>query len=574
MKKNGKHYKKVWKYFSKHKFLLFIYFIISMLIVFLGTIIPIYSSKVIEAITKVDLKSIIMFGLLLGGLDIAETIINLIISLIGNRVSDNVVLEIKKDASSELLKLNTKNFDKEGTSFFVSRINNDPEDITYIFTTIKYDLINVLTSVGTLFFVFYISWKMAILYIIVVIILVFISKKQTDLNKQKEEKIRAFSDEYTSNFGEVIRGEKDIKTLNMKNSVLSKMKNEQEQLYKLIFGYKKTGSIYRSIYNNTRAILEFVVLLFGVYLIHKGELSGANLLIIYMYRHKIFIFGAIVGYLYEGLKTFNAAIERLYGVLDNEKYAKEKFGLKHLDKLTGEIEFKNLSFGYDKNNVLNGINLKINANETVGFVGKSGGGKTTIFNVLTKLYEVNDNQIFFDGYDINSLTEDTLRNNISAIIQNPYIFNMTIKENIKLANSNMSDEEVIEKSKLAQLHDFVISLEKGYDTKVGENGVTLSGGQKQRLAIARALSKESKIILLDEATSALDNKTQNYVHEAIKKFGNDYTVLIIAHRLSTVKECDKIVLIDEGKIKVVGKHEELLKSSELYKSLYNFEEQN
>lgn len=205
------------------------------------------------------------------------------------------------------------------------------------------------------------------------------------------------------------------------------------------------------------------------------------------------------------------------------------------------------------------------------FVGKSGAGKTTIFSLLCKLYNIEKGKIKIDGIDINELDEESIRGNITIISQSPYIFNMSIKDNLRLVKENVTDEEIKEACRLACLDDYIETLPDKYDTIVGESGVILSGGQRQRLAIARAFIQNTKIILFDEATSALDNETQSKIQKAIDNLKNDYTILIIAHRLSTIKGCDKIYLIEDGKVNGIGTHEELLKNNKPYKRLYEAE---
>ena len=235
------------------------------------------------------------------------------------------------------------------------------------------------------------------------------------------------------------------------------------------------------------------------------------------------------------------------------------------------IEFKNVTFKYDTKLILNDLNFKVNANETVAFVGKSGAGKTTIFNLLCKMYDNYDGTITMDGVNIKKLDKDTIRGNITIVSQNPYIFNMSIKDNLKLVKNDLTEEEMVEACKLACLDEYISSLPNKYDTVVGEGGVNLSGGEKQRLAIARAFLQKTEIILFDEASSALDNETQAKIQQAIDNLQKDYTILMIAHRLSTIKNADRILLLDGGKIKAEGTHKELLKNSKLYKSLYEKE---
>ena len=258
--------------------------------------------------------------------------------------------------------------------------------------------------------------------------------------------------------------------------------------------------------------------------------------------------------------------------MDDNEFKKEIFGNKHIDDIKGNFEFKDVEFSYNnENKVLDKLSFNIKENETVAFVGKSGVGKTTIFSLLCKLYDIDSGNIYIDGINIKELDEYSIRNNITIISQNPYIFNMSIKDNLLLVKSDLTDSEMVKACKLACLDEFIQTLPDKYDTVVGEGGVTLSGGQRQRLAIARAFIQRTKIILFDEATSALDNETQASIQEAINNLKDDYTILIIAHRLSTIRNVDRILYLDNGKIEAIGTHDELMNTCTKYKKLYESE---
>ena len=320
-------------------------------------------------------------------------------------------------------------------------------------------------------------------------------------------------------------------------------------------------------------VFEFGFYLLGVILIKNNLLLATNFLVLYTYRNSIrYWFNSLTRFV-DIIKSFNFSANRVFEIIDGTKFSKEKFGNVKLKKIKGDFEFKNVSFSYNKKKeVLHNVSFKVDANTTVAFVGKSGSGKTTIFSLLEKLYNVDKGKILIDGVDINDLTEDSLRDNISIITQNPYIFNLSIRDNLLLAKENVSDREIVKACKIACIHDFIMSLPDGYETMVGEGGVTLSGGQRQRLAIARALIKKTEIILFDEATSALDNETQEKIQTAIHNLKGTYTILIIAHRLSTIINSDNIYLIDKGKIVDSGTHKELMEKCEAYHKLYHAEE--
>ena len=275
------------------------------------------------------------------------------------------------------------------------------------------------------------------------------------------------------------------------------------------------------------------------------------------------------------MKQFNLSCDRVFDIIDNDKFKKEEFGSFKKKTINGELEFKNVYFSYDgEKDVLKDISFKVNHHETVSFVGRSGSGKSTILSLLSGLYKLEDKRgvILVDDKDIRDYDKDSIRNNIAVVTQNPYIFNMSIRDNLKLVDPNLSEKKMKEVCEIACLNDFINTLPDKYDTLVGEGGLTLSGGQRQRLAIARALLKNTDVILLDEATSALDNETQGEIKKAINNMKGSYTIIIVAHRLSTVIDSDRIILVDKGKIVGEGSHKELMKNNSLYQNLYEKED--
>ena len=313
-----------------------------------------------------------------------------------------------------------------------------------------------------------------------------------------------------------------------------------------------------------------------VFLIMEGNLTVANALVVHNYQGRVTSIIDVLGILLQSLKDFNLSCDRVFSIMHSDKFSKERFGSTHLDKVNGDFCFSHVDFHYDSNEkkVLNDLNFQVHANETVAFVGKSGAGKTTIFNLLCKMYDIDNGMITIDGIDIRELDQDSIRGNITIISQSPYIFHLSIRDNLRLVAPKMTEREMIKACKLACIHDFIMSLPDGYDTIVGEGGVNLSGGQRQRLAIARAFLQKTEIILFDEATSALDNETQKEIQMAINNLKKDYTILIVAHRLSTIIDSDRILFIENGHITAEGSHKELLRKSKGYRELYEAELKN
>lgn len=307
-------------------------------------------------------------------------------------------------------------------------------------------------------------------------------------------------------------------------------------------------------------------------LLISGGLSIEFAIIINNYNNQLIWTADDIERIYEIIVQFNLAANRIFDILEESEFKKEQFGNKKLNNFKGNIEFKNVTFSYEnKLPILKDLNLKIKENEIVGFVGPSGAGKTTIFNLISALNKVDSGEILFDDININELDRTSIRGNLSVISQSAYIFNMSIYDNLKIVKKSATDQEIKNACKLACLDDFICSLPNKYETVIGEGGVTLSGGQKQRLAIARALLLKTEVLLFDEATSSLDNETQTKIQEAINNLKGEYTILIIAHRLSTVIDCDKIFVIDDGKIESSGTHDYLMKNSKIYNKLYKKE---
>ena len=359
--------------------------------------------------------------------------------------------------------------------------------------------------------------------------------------------------------------------LNIENNTKKLINKQIKTLLNCSKKETETNNLIGSLTDVVSNVCDFLLIVLYIYLIKENVLSLVNALVLYNYSVNLSSFHGYTGEIANYINKFNISTNRIKELFDNEKFNVETFGTKHIKKVKGKFEFKDVHFGYKDKEVLKGVSFTVNPDETVAFVGKTGSGKTTIFNLLCKMYEVDKGEILIDDININELDKDTIRGNITVISQSPYIFNMSIKDNLKLVKPNLTNKEMKEALKTACLYEFVESLPNKYDTILGEGGVTLSGGQKQRLAIARALVQKTEIILFDEATSALDNETQEKITKAINNMKREYTIMIIAHRLSTIINADKIFFLNNGKIECFGSHEYLLKHSKDYKKLYETE---
>ncbi len=565
-------FKNTWKFVKKDKKYLILFLIFSLILCGISVITPLLSAKMLLFLTNGLFKDLIKISLIILVVELIRNLFNYLYNVLFNKYSLKATSRIQVSIAKETMKLEVSELDNNSSGVFIDRINNDTREIVNIFSDLGDGVIDVVSNVGILIAIYFIN-KIMFIYFILMLLIIFIfehlrMKKFFELDKKR----RKLAEKNTGLVSELIRGSRDIKSLNVENNFLKiaedKLVESNNENYKM----QKVNAKYNIITASVKDFSNLFLIFLGIFLCLNNYLSVSNFVIIYMYKDRLLELLRYWSFLIELAKKFNVAATRVFEIIDSDKFKKEIFGDKVLDKINGDFEFKDVSFSYNEDKViLKNISFKINANETVAFVGKSGSGKSTIFSLLNRLYLIDSGEILIDNVNINELTKDSIRNNMSIITQNPYIFNFSIKDNLRLVKEDATLDEMIEVCKLACLHDFIMTLKDGYDTIVGEGGITLSGGQRQRLAIARALLKKTEIILFDEATSALDNETQKNIQTAINNLKGEYTVLIIAHRLSTVIDSDRIIIIDDGQILDEGTHESLIKTNEFYKKLYEKE---
>lgn len=563
--------KRTWKYAKNYRKYLFLYAFCSLIMAAISVGVPILSAQLIMNMTNGILDKLLIVAGAMFTVEFLRNTANYFAGLTINKFRIETLNDIQVSLADETMKLTVKELDKNSSGVFIDRLSKDASQLADLFNMLTWYMGQILTNVGVLGAIFIVNKYMFLFSVIVLTILYFIERVRIKNLYKYDKEIRKLNEKNSGLIAELVRGMRDIKVLNSAHDfmikIISRIKEANDKKYEMQI--KRNG--YTFWYNNARDFSDFLFVGLGIYLVFIGKLSVENLVVIYMYQPRIYSFLYSITSFIEELKKFSLSSSRVFEIIGGS-FEKEEFGTKHLTKINGDFEFKNVTFGYEENrDILKNLSFKVNANETVAFVGKSGGGKTTIFSLIDKLYTVTKGEITIDGININELDRDSIRNNISIITQNPYIFNFTIKENLKITKEDATDEELEEVCKIAKLHDFIMTLPDKYDTLIGEGGLNLSGGQRQRLAIARALLKKTEIILFDEATSALDNETQRDIQTAINNMKGEYTILIIAHRLSTVIDSDRIILIDDGKKVAEGSHEQLFKNNKLYRELYQTE---
>lgn len=491
----------------------------------------------------------------------------------------NNYLEIKfiENVSMDLYKkidcLPAKAFEDIGVGEFINRLYNDPDRVMELLAKLIKLICKALVVVAILILAFSISWVIGLEIVIFGIVMGYISTKYFPKIKKTQEQIKKQSDAYVKTATENITGIREIKSLGIKKNIEKSINGRLNALFTDTKKIKNHEVWYYGFNNLAYFTLQFVILLTCGYFFIQGKITYATFIMMEMYIWRI---DEVVESISEFGVSYNkvtVSLKRIDEIIYNRLYEDEHFGKKTLVNNAGVIEFKNVKFKYseDEDYTLNGLNLKVVPNKKIAVVGKSGNGKSTIFNLLLRYFDSTTGEILIDGINIKDLTEKSLRENISIIRQAPFRFNLTILENFKLVKPNVTLKEVRKYCKEAYIDDYIMSLPNKYNTVIGEGGINLSGGQKQRLAIARTLLLNTKIILFDEATSALDNESQEYIKKTINNLVKDHTIIIVAHRLSTIVDADIINIIDKGKLESSGTHEELLKTSKVYKTLYSNE---
>jgi len=574
--KNLKEFKPLIKLIGKDKSKL----IIASILIFISGIAQIMTGYLngaaVEAITNLYFGKALLFLCIYFGLELT---LNGVVVLIANsilyKIESSLTRKLGFYTYKKALNLPAVAYEKQSSGEIINRITYDADTLSFSFSRLLNLISSLVAALIIIVYIFINSWIIGVEIVVLVLALFWVIKIYNPKLKEIHKERKCEQDKFTSLVTESVRGIREIKTLGIKSSLISNMidiiKNIYSKSEKEIDIQKQFNIITRFL----KSCLEVGTFIICIILLYYNKISLTFFIAMtyYIYRYMWLIEN--INELTQTYQKTVVSIGRVNEILENRLYEDENFGNENISELKGTIEFKNVSFSYpDEDITLNNFNLVINPNKKVAIVGKSGQGKSTLFNLITRIFDPDKGKILLDGIELKNLSEEELRKNISIIRQEPFIFNKTIKENFKLIDKNIKLEEIRKYSKMAYIDDYIMSLPNKYDTILGEGGVNLSGGQKQRLSIARTLCKKSRVILFDEATSALDNSSQEYIKKAINDLVKDHTVVIVAHRLSTIMDADIIHVVDKGKIVASGTHTQLLKNSKIYKNLYETESLN
>lgn len=527
----------------------------------------------VEAITHSNINLAIMYLIM-------YFFIGVLIGTLLSGLANSMLLKIESKLTRTLgfntykkaLNLPAIAFEEMSSGEIINRITNDADSLSFTFGKMINMISSIVTALVILVYVFFNSWIVGLILIVFLIILYFIIKKYTPLLKDAHKERKASQDTFTSLANESIRGIREIKTLGIKDQLITNAKKSIGDIFKISKKEIDLETRFNIVISLLKEVLEVGVFIICIILLYYKQITLTFFIAMtyYIYRYMWFI--ECLNDFTETYQKVSVSLDRVNEILENQKFNDVVFGNTDIKNMKGIIKFKDVSFSYpNEEKVLDDFNLIIEPNKKIAIVGASGQGKSTLFNLITRLFDANAGTISIDDVNILDISEECLRKNVSIIRQEPFIFNRTILENFKIIDENIKLKDVKKYVKEAYLDEYIESLPKKYDTLLGEGGVNLSGGQKQRLAIARTLAKNSKIILFDEATSALDNNSQEFIKKSIDNLVKNHTVVIVAHRLSTIIDADVIYVIDKGKVIASGTHNQLLTSCDYYKNLYKSE---
>ena len=559
-------------YYKPHKTLFIIDMICAFLVAAMDLVFPMFTNYLLkDAIPNKNLRTIIIFTSVLALLYVVKLIANYIVDYWGHVMGVRLQYDMRKEVFAHLQTLPFSYFDDNKTGNIMSRIVNDLMDISELAHHGPEDVfISIVMLMGSFILLCAINIKLTlIVFACIPVIIIFTMTRRMKMSK-------AFYD---------VRKKIALVNTKLENSisgirVAKSFTNEEYEMEKFDEGNTQFRTSRSSAYKYMAEfmsgmrffvdMLNVVVLGFGGYFVYKGEIGVIDLSTYFLYvayfMQPIRRLTSFVEQYQSGMSGFKRFVE----LMDTKSDIIDSENARELKDIQGAIEFKNATFKYeDSEEILSNINLQIEKGKTLALVGPSGGGKTTICHLIPRFYELNEGKITIDGEDIKKITLKSLRKNIGIVQQDVFLFTGTIKDNILYGNPEANDDEVIEAAKNANIHDFIMSLPEGYETYVGERGVKLSGGQKQRISIARVFLKNPPILILDEATSALDNASELIIQRSLEKLSKGRTTIVVAHRLSTVKNADEIVVLTNKGIVEKGTHEELINKGDIYAILYN-----
>lgn len=566
-------FKDLFKYSKENKKQYIIGTIFMVIFVITSMIFTTMYSKLIANIMSLNLdnavKLVIICGILrIFSITFCHNQYRRIVISVGEKISAN----IQKKIYSKVLNLSMTSLENIQSGKIFTTIKAADSGMMSTISSLLQESAYVATSVVMLFIIFFIDWKIGLGVTIISTLSLLLFKIQLDKSKKYLREEFNYADNYSTMLSETTKGIREIKALSLKEKCFWIFKKNIDDLKDVRTTRRLLGKNVNTSKWTIRIIGDAIILIYIIESLRSSllDIETAMLLITYMTNIIDDVFHRIIEHDF-GISEFTANMKRIKSLLEDDRLEKERFGKENYANIVGKIQFENVSFKYQTSNnrIIEDINFTIEPNTKNAIVGQSGAGKSTIFKLLLKEYDNYSGIIKFDGRNIKNFNEKSFRNSISVVNQEPVLFNMSIKENLLMVNEKATEEDIINACKLASIDEFINTLPNKYDEIVNENNNNISVGQKQRIAIARAILRDTPIILFDEATSALDNHSKNKIEETINKLSKTKTIIIIAHSLEIVQDFDNIIMIDDGKIVEQGKHDELINNHGKYFELAN-----
>ena len=558
------------QYYKPHKKLFAIDMVAALLVALCDLFYPMITRNIMnDYVPNQKLQLLLVWGGVLLFIYMVKAGLNYVIQYYGHVVGVRMQADMRKDIFKHLQKLPFSFFDENKTGVIMSRIINDLQEITELAHHGPEDLfVSGIMLIGSFVILSTINLPLTlIIFAFIPVLIIFAVKKRVKMSKAFA-RTRVEVGEVNASLENSISGVRVAKAFANKGHEVEKFEESNDKFQdSREYAYKMMAE-FSSGANFIIDLLNVVVLIAGGYFTYQGHINigdyVAYLLFVNLFISPIKKLVQFVEQYQLGMTGF----QRFRELMDEEQETEEEESIA-LDRVEGDISFENVGFKYDENTrIFRGINLSINKGQTVALVGPSGGGKTTLCHLIPRFYDIDEGEILLDGLNIEKIKRASLRKNIGIVQQDVFLFTGTIGENIWYGDLEASSEDIVEAAKKANIHDFIMTLADGYDTNIGERGVKLSGGQKQRISIARIFLKNPPILILDEATSALDNTTEMLIQESLEALSEGRTTLIVAHRLSTIRNADEIVVITEEGIEEKGTHDQLLEAEGMYSHLY------
>jgi ATP-binding cassette, subfamily B, bacterial len=514
-----------------------------------------------------------IFVLLFIGMNVVGTSLGTLRMYIMSWLGNKVILDLRTSAYEYLQRLSLSFYDKKETGRLMSRITYDTGNLQgFIVNGIQDFLFDALMLIGMSIVLFVTSWQLAALTLIPIPLMIFGTIVFGKKMHMAYHKVWRRMSSISAVLADTIPGVRVVKTFVAEQREISKFGKINLEFFKSSMHTAKLNTLYNPIMGFATFAGAIIIRWFGGKDVIADDMTLGTLMLFMGYMYQFYNHVNGLTRLNQTLQMAASAAERVFEILDAQPEIDDKKDAIELPPIQGNIKFENVVFSYDgEKNALDGVSFEVKAGQMVGLSGPSGAGKTTIINLLGRFYETTDGSIIIDGHDIRDVKVKSLRSQISVVLQEPFLFHGSISENIAYSNPESTRSEVIAAAKAANAHDFIINFPDGYDTMVGERGVGLSGGEKQRISIARAILKNPRILILDEATSSVDTETESLIQKAIDRLVEGRTTFAIAHRLSTLKKADTLLILEKGKIAEMGSHNELLENDGLYKRLVDMQ---